>query len=1115
MAKILRPTNLSTRVLLVVLALFVASIWALVARVADVLHTDIEKVVSAHLSATADYVADDIDAKIALRIGLLKEIATSITPATLADPLAVRRLLEQRNLSDRLFPTGIFVVDRAGTMIADHPTLARRVGSSIAQFDYFRSVLAGNQIIGSPLMGRFSKQAAVPLAVPLRDAAGTAVGALVGPIYPSDDNLFGRLEAAKIGNSSYFVVISPKDNVIVSATDKSRILQPLPVPGMNVLLDRRRQGYEGMARETAQGGVEVLSVGRNMKTTGWMIIAAIPTDEAYAPIASIKQQIYLTALTLSLLVMAILYFVLRRQLAPLRAATTRIRRMTEGGAAFAPLPDGGEDEIGQLVESFNQLVAERTRLEGVLQLREQHARALFDAMPIAVGHADTAERITFANRVYRTLYTGGSDPAGRTIRDVVGEEIYAITGPLIKRALAGEELQFDRSFTGDDDLPHARWLRYVPDRDAAGEIVGFFALIQDISERKQAEATLAATSELLRDTFDNMVEGISVFDRNLRLASWNRRFGELLSFPDSLLHEGVAFAEFIRYNARRGEYGPGDPEEQVRSRAELAANFQPHRTERTRPDGTVLEIRGSPLPDGGFVTTYTDITQRKRAEEGLRASQQMMEGIINAISVRVFWKDRNLVYLGCNMAFARDSGFADPKDIIGKDDYQMGWRAQADLYRNDDREVIDSGCPKLLIEEPQTTPQGDTITLLTSKIPLRNSKGEISGVLGTYLDITERKRTETQQRLAASVFDHAAEAIMITDSNNDIISVNGAFSEITGYPQEEAIGKNPRLLSSGMQDPGFYEAMWDSIGKNGRWNGEIWDRRKNGEPYCEQISISAVRDQNGEIANYCSIFADITPRKNAETALQRLNSELEQRVAQRTQALEQANHEMQSFSYSISHDLRAPLRAINGFSKIVLAAHAGKLDAETTDNLGRIAAGAERMGRLIDDLLSLAQISRRELHRETVNLSELAAEVANRLAQAEPERRVEVRITPAIMVDADRGLVQALLENLIGNAWKFTRHTDGAKIEIGYSEASGEMIFFVRDNGAGFDMRYAGKLFGAFQRLHSPREFEGTGIGLSIVQRIVIRHGGRIWADATPGQGAAFHFTLAPETQAL
>lgn len=739
MANILRSINLSTRVLLVVLALFVASIWGLAARVAAVLQTDLENVVSAHMSATVGYVAADIDTKLRLRIRLLNEIAASITPDILADPAKIQRLLDQRRVSSALFPNGLGVTNTEGIAIAEFPRSAGRLGGSFRDRDYFQEIMAGAKLaIGRPVTGHFAKRALVGIAVPLHDASGNVAGVLIGPVFPSDPNLFGLLEQTKIGNSGYLLVISLRDGVIVSATDKSQILRPLSAPGVNALLDRRRQGFEGMGHAVNPRGVDVLSVSRNIRTTGWMVISAISTEEAFAPIASIKQQIYLTALLLSLLVMAVLYFVLKRQLAPLQAATTAMRRMTEGTAAFAPLPAGGDDEIGRLVESFNQLVAERGRLEDTLRHREQHARALLDAMPIAIGHADTAERITFANHLYRISYCGGSDPIGRTVREAVGEEIYAFVEPYMQRALAGEDIQFERVYAGDDGLIVARSLRYVPDRDAAGEVVGYFALIEDSSKRKRAEA-----------------------------------------------------------------------------------------------------------------------------------------------------------------------------------------------------------------------------------------------------------------------------------------------------------------------------------------------------------------------------------------ALQRLNAELEQRVVERTQALEQANREMQSFSYSISHDLRAPLRAIDGFSKIVLAGSAGKFDQETIDNLGRIAAAAERMGRLIDDLLKLSQVSRTELRRQAVNLSQIAGEVAKNLAQVPPERQVEVLIAPDMMVDADQGLIQIVLENLIGNAWKFTSRTDDAKIEVGQQERDGEMICFVRDNGAGFDMRYAGKLFGAFQRLHTQREFEGTGIGLSIVQRIVVKHGGRTWAEAKPGAGATLYFTLAQGTRAV
>jgi PAS domain S-box-containing protein len=262
-----------------------------------------------------------------------------------------------------------------------------------------------------------------------------------------------------------------------------------------------------------------------------------------------------------------------------------------------------------------------------------------------------------------------------------------------------------------------------------------------------------------------------------------------------------------------------------------------------------------------------DITECKRAEAALRASLQIIEGILNAMPVRVFWKDNNLVYLGCNATFARDAGFADPKDMIGKDDYQMGWREQAELYRSDDRQVIESGCSKMLIEEPQTTPEGSTITLLSSKIPLRGSNGEVSGVLGMYMDITERKRSEESLRLQSAALEAAANAIVITDRNGTIQSVNPAFTALTGYTALEAVGQNPRILKGGKQDEAFYRKLWQTISSGQVWTGELTNRRKDGSLYAEEMTITPLRNPDGVIIRYIAIKQDITERKRAAESL--------------------------------------------------------------------------------------------------------------------------------------------------------------------------------------------------------------------------------------------------------
>jgi PAS domain S-box-containing protein len=269
-----------------------------------------------------------------------------------------------------------------------------------------------------------------------------------------------------------------------------------------------------------------------------------------------------------------------------------------------------------------------------------------------------------------------------------------------------------------------------------------------------------------------------------------------------------------------------------------------------------------------------------------------------------------------------------------------------------------------------------------------------------------------------------------------------------------------------------------------------------------------VFDNGGQPYAVCGISTDITERKRAEQEIRELNEKLETRVRQRTAELEASTHELDAFAYSVSHDLRAPLRSLHGFSQALLEDYGDVLDEAGKDYLGRLQRNVRRMGQLIDDLLTLSRATRADLTRRPVDLSQLAREVTAELRAADPARDVVVEIAGGLPAEGDSRLLRLVLTNLLGNAWKFTAKTPGARISVGQVRRDGERAFFVSDNGAGFDMRYAGKLFTAFQRLHSMADFEGTGIGLATVQRVVHRHGGRISAEAEPGKGATFYFTL-------
>lgn len=271
----------------------------------------------------------------------------------------------------------------------------------------------------------------------------------------------------------------------------------------------------------------------------------------------------------------------------------------------------------------------------------------------------------------------------------------------------------------------------------------------------------------------------------------------------------------------------------------------------------------------------------------------------------------------------------------------------------------------------------------------------------------------------------------------------------------------------------------------------------------------ALTATTSEVSELVDSFKQLTTKKKAaELELANLNAQLEQRVAERTVQLTAANRELDSFAYSVSHDLRAPLRGIEGFSHILLEEYADKLDETAQEYLVRIRKGCVRMGRLIGDLLKLSRITRSEINRIPVNLTKLAEQVILDLQQGEPDRRVEVRIAAGMVANADLTLTRSVLENLLGNAWKFTRYTEQPLIEFSLRQQEGETVFCIKDNGAGFNMEYADKLFMAFQRLHRADEFEGSGIGLASVNRVLLMHGGRIWAEGEEGKGAVFYFTL-------
>jgi len=497
----------------------------------------------------------------------------------------------------------------------------------------------------------------------------------------------------------------------------------------------------------------------------------------------------------------------------------------------------------------------------------------------------------------------------------------------------------------------------------------------------------------------------------------------------------------------------------------------------------------------------------------LEESRAMLARVLDAIPVRVFWKDANSVYLGCNKNFAHDAGLDSPQAIIGKDDYAQTWKDQAELYRSDDKRVMSSGQEKLNYEEPQTTPDGGQIYLRTSKIPLRDADGGVYGILGCYEDITEKKKAEQELRqhrehleelvkqrtqevqLQAQIIDQIHDSVVSTDLDGVVTSWNKGAERLFQYTAAEAIGKSICFVYPEEEHQFLQDQVIDPLKRKGEHECEVRMVRKNGEDFYAQLALSMLTER-GVPKGMIGYSMDITARKRAEFEL------LENR-----DELAAANMELEAFSYSVSHDLRTPLRAIDGFSQLLLEDYNDRLDKEGQEYLGRIRFGAQHLAELIDDLLELARVGRYKLNVQPVNLAELARTTIDKLQEAEPDRQVEIVIEGDIEASGDPRLLSIVISNLLGNAWKYTSKSEAPRIEFGVTRKNSEDAYFVRDNGVGFDMEYVDKLFGTFQRLHG-REFEGTGIGLATVQRIIKRHGGKVWARSREHQGATFYFNL-------
>jgi PAS domain S-box-containing protein len=683
------------------------------------------------------------------------------------------------------------------------------------------------------------------------------------------------------------------------------------------------------------------------------------------------------------------------------------------------------------------------------------------------------------------------------------EEEMVIMG-LIRRGESVKHFDTERVRKDGSMIPIS--VTVSPIKDSTGKIIGASKVARDITERKQGEEALRQTQARLHSTLAAGSIGTWTWDIVNDCLVADEFTARLFSIEADAAAKGLPAEAYLQAVFEKDRPNVAD----ALARAIKACSHYDieYRVRQESGELRWLKARGRVDSDGAgnavrFHGAVIDITDLKRTEGRIR---RLVDSNVQGV---MFWNSKGEITAG-NDAFLRIVGYTREDLEAGRVDWAaMTPPEYAHLDRRSLEELAATGiCTPF--EKEYLRKDGSRVPIMLGAAIFEDSPDE--GVC-FVLDITERKRVEEERKASEAryrmLFDYAPDGIVIVDSKGYYLDANASICRMLGYTLDEIIGLNATDIVAPAEIPRVGEAL-QVIKSKADYQREWQLRRKDGAVFAADTIVTTMPD-----GNLLAMIRDITERKQAEQKIQQLNSELEQRVIERTAQLEAANKELEAFSYSVSHDLRAPLRGVHGYVRMLKEDYHDRLDEEGNRLLDVVAGEAKRMGQLIDDLLAFSRLGRQKMGNTTVNLATLARSEFEHLTQGGAQSGPRFKLQPLPPVCGDPAMLRQVFANLLGNAIKFSRHQAVPTVEVGGWTNNGEVTCYVKDNGAGFDEKYTHKLFGVFQRLHSESEFEGTGVGLALVQRVIHRHGGRVWAEGKLNQGATFYFTLPTPKESL
>jgi len=855
---------------------------------------------------------------------------------------------------------------------------------------------------------------------------------------------------------------------------------------------RALMGEDNISEGKSYQGIKVIAASRNVKGTSWYMIAQVDKSELFSPL---KRRIWLTVFAALMLIVgtALVIALLER-----RNNTEWLRR--------------------QLL-----LEKDKTKLQDDYQKIAREWRTTFDSISDVIWLLDADSKVIRTNESATKMW-------GLTYNEIIGKHCWELVHDANQpiNDCPYQILKASKGRATADIQIGDKWIMVTvyPILDEADVLLGAVHIMRDITDKVVAERAIKESENRFRSIFDQSPLGICLVGFDKKFVKVNRAFTKLTGYSEEELQQ-LTFSDITH-----PEHVEQDVDQINRLITGTIDNYTAEKRY-IRKDGSyvwgrisvslVRNAAGHPIY---LLPTIEDISESKAADHAIKTSEEKFRSVFEDSII--------------GMSLTLPNGSVKPNqafcDMLGytPDEIEMNWK---DITYPEDvaitaglvKDILSGKRDSFRVTKRYLHKNGNIVWADVSTVLLRDKDNVPLFFVTSTLDITKRINDETEmlemgdlrrqanEALKASeyrfreLFENMSNGVSVyepTEDGKDFIirDINHAGEVITKANHDEIIGRKvtevfPDINEQGLLDV-FIETNLTGIPKR----CDTYSYENNVLKYW--LDNYVLKLDSGELI---ALYNDVTEMKRADEALKKVNEELEQRVVERTKDLEAANKELEAFSYSVSHDLRSPLRGILGWSQALNEDYRDKLDGQANQYLDRIIHETQRMGHLIEALLKLSQISKQEIRPELVDLSAVAATIIERLREENPNRLVETLVQTHLTTQGDSKLLEIVLTNLINNAWKFTSKQASAKIEFGKTIRDGKHIFFVSDNGAGFDMSFATNLFGAFQRMHKETDFPGTGVGLATVQRIIKRHGGNIWVETKPGCGATFYFTLKEE----